>query len=978
MPHEGRRARRARQHGFAVSCAPPARLPTMPISAPRGRRTRLPGSRRAFPTLPSLTLAAAVALAAALPAQTSQQAAVLVTATPNASPPSLALSWPFDATATAYSILRRLPGATWSGIPVTVPGGGAATGWTDTNVTVGTRYEYWVAKAGSVPGKSFLTAGIEVGATEDRGIVVLLVDGTKVAALGSRLDRLVSDLVGDGWRVLRHDVPAGSTIQATKALITADVAAYPNQVKNVFLLGRLPVPYSGYIAPDGHSDHYGAWPADLWYGELNGTWTDTTINNSAASRPENRNVPGDGKFDQSTIASDVDLGVGRVDFANMPSFAAGETALLQQYLDKDHDYRHKVFAADARALIDDNFGYFSGEAFAASGWRAFAALVGPANIVQADYFGTLNTTSGGGYLWSYGCGGGSYQSAGGIGTTADFTTSTNRTVFTMLFGSYFGDWDSTDNFLRAPLCQGWTLANVWAGRPHWSFHPMALGETLGYCTKYSQNDSAAGGYGARNVHVALMGDPTLREHVIAPPTGLAIVDQWPAAALAWTPSADAVAGYHVYRSASPLGPFVRLTTAPVVGTAFVDPAALAGPSTYLVRAIRLESTPSGSYWNLSQGGFASASLPTLAAAHTTFGAGCYTVSDSFRAYFATAAAANAALQGRSLTLTPANGGTAVAAGGVGYLAPGAGAAVLPLGDDDAVAVPLPAPFAGPAGPVSTLYVHGNGIVALAPFSLAGPASAEPGPAALLAEPATAFYSWHDFDPTEPGSGAVKTELVGGTFCITWDDVESHPAGANRSTVQFQFELATGVVRLLWPAVAATGTGQTTSPSEPWLVGYSPGGPSPDGGDIDLATGLPLHLPAQPQWPLRLSASPAPVVTATAGATVVYTLDDMPEFAPGSRLGLLVAGLVPDVAGTSLAPFGMPGCAQHVSDSLVSIFAMGPGPSLGIPLVLPAGFPRGVTVYAQALALCPPNGLPNGQNPLGAVSSNGVSSFVNDH
>ena len=59
----------------------------------------------------------------------------------------------------------------------------------------------------------------------------------------------------------------------------------------------------------------------------------------------------------------------------MPSFAAGETALLQQYLDKDHDYRHKAFAVDQRAVVDDNFGWFGGEAFAASGWRNASSTI---------------------------------------------------------------------------------------------------------------------------------------------------------------------------------------------------------------------------------------------------------------------------------------------------------------------------------------------------------------------------------------------------------------------------------------------------------------------------------------------------------------------------------------------------------------------------------------------------------------------------
>lgn len=558
-----------------------------------------------FSRLPArLAAAGALLVSGFLAAQTSDQAAVRVTAQVSANPPAITFSWPADATATGYTVARKAYGAAFFGSSTAIPGGGAATSWTDTNVAPGLRYEYWFAKSGTPPARGFITSGIEAAAFEDRGKIVLLVDAAKVPALGVRIDRLVEDLRGDGWTVLRHDVPAGTGVPAVKALIAADWAADPANVKSVFVLGRIAVPYSGALAPDGHPDHQGAWAADLYYGEMNGFWTDTSINTTSASRPENRNVPGDGKFDQSAIPSDVELAVGRVDLANMPAFAAGETALLASYLDKDHDYRHKVFAVDQRAVIDDSFGWFGGEAFASTGWRNFTALVGAANVTAGDYFTTLNTASGGGWSWSYGCGGGSYTSAGGIGSTATFAASANRNVFTVLFGSYFGDWDSTNNFLRAPLCSGWTLTDFWAGRPHWSFHQMGMGETIGACARAAQNDTSAGGSFMRFVHVALMGDPTLRQHVLAPPGGALAAPAGTGMLVTWTPSPDAVAGYHVYRAAAAAGPFTRLTAGPVAGTSFLDSAPPNGGATWMVRATRLETSPGGTYWNLSQGAFA--------------------------------------------------------------------------------------------------------------------------------------------------------------------------------------------------------------------------------------------------------------------------------------------------------------------------------------------------------------------------------------
>lgn len=577
---------------------------------------------RSAPAARPLPVLVAALLAAGLSAQSAASAALQV-AVDYSNPPALTFSWPPDPAATGYTVARRVLGTSQWGPAIVVPGGGAATAWTDSSVVYGLRFEYWFSKAGNPAAKNVLVAGLEAPLHEARGGVVLLVDATHAAALGARLDRLIGDLVGDGWTVHRHDVLPTQSVPSVKALIAGDVAANPGQIKAVFLLGHVPVPYSGSLAPDGHPDHQGAWPADLYYGELDGPWTDTSVNTTSATRPQNRNVPGDGKFDQTLHTSDVDLAVGRVDFADLPAFAASEAQLLQQYLDKNHDYRHRVIAVDQRAVIDDNFGWFTGEAFAASGWRAFASLLGPANIVTGDYFGTLNVASGGGHVWSYGCGGGTFTSAGGIGTTADFAASQNRGVFTMLFGSYFGDWDSTDNFLRAPLASGWTLTSVWAGRPHWLFHAMGLGDPIGTSARTSQNDTSMGGFGQRNVHMALLGDPTLRQHVVAPPSAVAVADAWPQANVTWTASPDPVAGYHVYRAPTPVGPFTRLTASAVAATAFTDPSPLVGASTYMVRALRLQPTPTGTYWNTSQGVFATAQLPAQPAAHTSYGTGCH-------------------------------------------------------------------------------------------------------------------------------------------------------------------------------------------------------------------------------------------------------------------------------------------------------------------------------------------------------------------
>jgi hypothetical protein len=204
------------------------------------------------------------------------------------------------------------------------------------------------------------------------------------------------------------------------------------------------------------------------------------------------------------------------------------------------------------------------------------------------------------------------------GTTVEMVQNDVRGVFNLIFGSWLGDWDHEDDFLRAPLATSQGLVSVWSGRPHWFLHPLGLGETIGYVTRLTQNNT--GLYetqinSAQNrVHIALMGDPTLRLHPVAPVSALSGAVLGTTASLTWTRSADsALLGYHVYRGTSMNGPFTRLTTAPVSTTQFVDNATVAG-AIYMVRAIKLESTPSGSYENPSQGVFWSAEHPVSAEA----------------------------------------------------------------------------------------------------------------------------------------------------------------------------------------------------------------------------------------------------------------------------------------------------------------------------------------------------------------------------
>ncbi|MEI8136432.1 MAG: fibronectin type III domain-containing protein, partial [Bacteroidota bacterium] len=528
-------------------------------------------------------------------------------------PPAVTINWVPNVGTSNYAIDRKPKNiTTWTSLSPTNPS--TTTQFVDNTVSLGVHYEYRVTRIASVgtltyPGYGYINSGIEIPEVESRGKLILLVANTFSSSLAPEIKRLQDDLEGDGWEVLTSYISTSLAVTVVKAQIINTYSLDPTNTKALFLFGHIPVPYSGNFGPDAHPDHQGAWPADVYYGELDGPWTDVSVTSTTVSLARTQNVPGDGKFDQFLIPNSVELQVGRVDLYGMTSFTATETQLLKNYLDKDHDYRKKVFSPVKRAVLDDNFGYFSpGESFASSGFKNFGPLVTPSNVATTDYFTTMTGNS---YQWSYGCGGGTYTSAGGIGSTTNFVTSNLQGVFTMLFGSYFGDWDVTDNFLRAPLCQGKTLTNAWAGRPNWMFHHMAMGENIGYSTQVTQNNVNtyypspfsinSGIFNA--VHIALMGDPTLRNDIVSPVSNVVATKVGNNCNISWSASTEtAIVGYNIYLKIPSNTNYIKVNPLPIAGTTYTDLCLVnTGIYKYMVRTLKLETTPSGTYYNMSEG-----------------------------------------------------------------------------------------------------------------------------------------------------------------------------------------------------------------------------------------------------------------------------------------------------------------------------------------------------------------------------------------
>ncbi len=541
---------------------------------------------------------------------------VLLSADVQNSPPQIKLNWRFQSGVTNYQVFRKLKSTSNWGAPIASLSANDTT-YTDMNVTVGVSYEYRIDKnAGAYFAYGFINSGIGIPLTNIQKRVILLIDSMMRDSIKTELTQWTINAEAEGWDVSRIDVSRALKSDAVKDKVVLEYQKDPENTKALFIIGHVAVPYSGFFKPtppDAHTEHIVAWPADPYYADMDGMWTDDQVDDTTGAQKRNWNRLNDGVWDQTILGNDntADIAVGRVDFFDMPAFAKSEANLLKDYLKKLHEYKLGTYKPQRRALIDDNFGAFSGEAFSASGWGNFSTLVGRNSILNcdavnnADYLGTMDTAS---YLWSYGCGAGSYTSCAGVGTTANFATRQPQTVFTMLFGSYFGDWDNRNNVLRAALAHGKVLTNVWSGRPRWFFHHMALGGTIGESTLISQNNRNPGAlYNGMNfingVHTALLGDPTLKLHYVKPPKNLSVTLQDSLHAnLSWTASEEAVLGYNIYKNVKVGESFVwvKLNTT-IVNTATYMDSCISSPGnfTYQVRAVVLESTPSGTYYNES-------------------------------------------------------------------------------------------------------------------------------------------------------------------------------------------------------------------------------------------------------------------------------------------------------------------------------------------------------------------------------------------
>lgn len=559
-----------------------------------------------------------------MPTSPSQNVSLLISASASVSPLKITLNWYTYVSSSSYTVYRKLKSDTsWTQLTTL---SSTFSQYIDSSIALNTYYEYKVQRSsGSGTAYGYVASGVNVSEVEYRGKMFLIVDNYFINSsnpITSELAQLQLDLIGDGWVIIRLDVSRTSTSSSIRDQIKAIYDASPSndKPKMVFILGHI-IPYvSAIISPDGHDyTNIGGFPCDAFFGEMTSTW----------------NTP------PSSMPSDVEMGVGRVDFYNLSVFGQTEEVMMKAYLNKLHSFKIKNYTPRSRMVIRDGFAYDSNP-YSESPYRAYGPLIGLGT--QSGTYSLSNLTDitqmcppcffygntpilgemsdSQGYLWGYTSGGGYYDSIeSGNGETLkslNFVNTSCNITFNMMFGSYLGRWHDTGTYssiLRSSLASGKCLTNCWVGQPAWNFHHMGMGDPIGYSAMMSVNNRTTNdtylpqntgwlGDGYTTIHLSLMGDPTLRMNYIPPPSNLSVTSSGSVYTFNWT-GATGSTGYHIYQIIDG-AQSVRVNPNLITLTSFTSSSTSA--INYMVRSVKLESNSSGRYYNISTGSFGSLTM----------------------------------------------------------------------------------------------------------------------------------------------------------------------------------------------------------------------------------------------------------------------------------------------------------------------------------------------------------------------------------
>ena len=174
--------------------------------------------------------------------------------------------------------------------------------------------------------------------------ICLIVHADALAGAGAAVSNFMADLEAEGYGPLLYAYSAGSA-EDLRAHVAARYAE-PGSLAGAILIGDLPHVVYEMNQDWGWGEEFEDFPCDLFYMDLNGTWSDANQTPPFAA----------GKYDARGGDLDLEIWVSRIKTDDLPALG-GESVLLNAYFDKNHRYRTAQLNPARRALLynDDDW-----------------------------------------------------------------------------------------------------------------------------------------------------------------------------------------------------------------------------------------------------------------------------------------------------------------------------------------------------------------------------------------------------------------------------------------------------------------------------------------------------------------------------------------------------------------------------------------------------------------------------------------------
>jgi hypothetical protein len=210
------------------------------------------------------------------------------------------------------------------------------------------------------------------------GRVCIIVHENIVSDIQAGLTQYESDLAATGFTPITSVYASGSPEEIRAYL--QGLYREPESLAGAVLIGEIPYIVYEMMQDWGWGVEYEDFPCDVFYADLDGIWSDT--------RDDGQVQPGNGKYDTREGNLDLEIWVGRMKTADLPSLGT-ETDLLNRYFDKDHRYRTGALYPEHRALVYDDDDWWD----MGSGDQIALSLVYDLSDVSAVWNAEMTTAS---------------------------------------------------------------------------------------------------------------------------------------------------------------------------------------------------------------------------------------------------------------------------------------------------------------------------------------------------------------------------------------------------------------------------------------------------------------------------------------------------------------------------------------------------------------------------------------------------------